>query len=88
MKDLKDIFWYGMADSVLQDIRRSMLEDLTFLQDVKNGRSVAIIHLQKKHLPSVVRNTVNEMLTNKYSVTSMKYRFFGMDVEVTRTQQK
>lgn len=84
MQTLKKFFWYGMANSTIEDTRVATLNDETFLRDVKNGRN-ATIHLQKKHLPLVVRKTVNDMLNNQqYAVTSMKYRFRGMDVFVSQ----
>ena len=84
MQTFKKFFWYSMANSTLEDASNATLNDEIFLRDVKNGRN-ATIHLSKKHLPLVVEKTVNSMLDNQqYTVTSMKYRFHGMDVFVSR----
>lgn len=84
MQTFKKFFWYGMANSTLNDAKSAILNDETFLRDVKNGRN-ATIHLQKKHLPLVVEKTVTDILKNQqYAVTSMKYRFHGMDVFVSQ----
>lgn len=84
MQKFKKLFWYSIATSTFEDTRVVVLNDETFLRDVKNGRN-ATIHLPKKHLPPVVRKTVNDILKNQqYAVTSMKYRFYGMDVVVSR----
>ena len=51
---------------------------------MKNGRE-ATIHLSKKHLGVVTSKVVNDLLDGQqYTVTSMKYRFHGMDVFVSQ----
>lgn len=80
----KRFLWYSMADSTIEDVKSSVLNDETFLRDVKNSRN-ATIHLQKKHFPLVVKKVVNETLENqKYVVTSIEYRFHGIDVFVSQ----
>lgn len=84
MQTFKKLFWYSMANSTINDAKPAILNDETFLRDVKNSRN-ATIHLQKKHFPLVVKKVVNDMLNNqKYAVTSIKYRFHGMDVFVSQ----
>ena len=84
LQAFKKLLWYSMANSTLEDVRNATLNDRAFLQDVKNGRE-ATIHLSKKHLGSVTSKVVNEMLNKQhYMVTSMKYRFKGMDVFVSQ----
>lgn len=83
MQTFKKFFWYSMANSTIEDARNATLNDETFLRDVKSGKN-ATIHLSKKHLGFVVKKTVNDLLNSQhYGVTSMKYRFHGMDVFVS-----
>lgn len=83
MQTFKEFLWYGMANNVLEDEQSAILYDESLLRDVKNGRN-ATIHLSKKHLPLVVEKTVNNLLDEqKYEVTSIGYRFRGMDVFVS-----
>ena len=84
LQTFKKFFWYSMANSTLEDARNATLNDENFLRDVKNGRDVTI-HLSKKHLGVVTSKVVNDLLDGQqYTVTSMKYRFHGMDVFVSQ----
>ena len=84
LQTLKKFFWYCIAISTLEDVRNSILNDESFLRDVKNSRE-ATIHLSKKHLGIVTSKVVNDMLNeHHYTVTLMKYRFKGMDVFVSQ----
>lgn len=83
MKTLKKLIWYSLANSALEDVSTVALNDNIFLQDIKNGRN-ATLHLQKKHLPAVVKKAVNDLLNNHhYAVDSIKYRYRGMDILVS-----
>ena len=83
LQAFKELLWYSIANSVLEDVRKATLNDQAFLRDVKNGRE-ATIRLSKKHLRSVTSKVVNDMLNKQhYMVTSMKYCFKGMDVFVS-----
>lgn len=83
METLKNFFWYSIANSIFDDATPAMLNDETFLRDVKNSRNTTI-HLQKKHFPLIVKKAINDLLDKqKYTVTSIKYRFHGMDVFVS-----
>lgn len=84
LQTFKKFFWYGMANSTIEDARNAILNDEAFLRDVKNGRE-ATIHLSRKHLGVVASKVVNDLLDKQqYTVTSMKYRFHGMDVFVSQ----
>ncbi len=84
LQTFKKFFWYSMANSTLVDARNAILNDEAFLRDVKIGRE-ATIHLSKKHLKIVASKVVNDILNGQqYTVTSMKYRFHGMDVFVSQ----
>ena len=84
IQSLKNIFWFGMKESVLKDVSRDTFNNENFKRNLINGRDITI-HLRRKHFSSVVEETVNEMFSNQhYAVTSMKYRFLGMDVFVSR----
>ena len=82
-QSLKDIFFYGMANSTLQDAKIGMLNDETFLENVRNRRN-ATIHLSKKHIPFIVEKTINDMIIDQqYKVDSIKYHIYGMEVFVS-----
>ena len=49
LQNLKKFFWYCIAISTLEDVRNSILNDESFLRDVKNSRE-ATIHLSKNIL--------------------------------------
>ena len=84
LQTLNKFFWYCMANSTIEDVGNSILNDESFLRDVKNSRE-ATIHLSKKHLGIVTSKVVNDMLNeHHYTVTLMKYRFKGMDVFVSQ----
>ena len=84
MQTLKKLLWYAIAESIFSNVRDATLSDETFLRNIKNGRN-ATIHLRKKHFPIIVRKVVNDMLKFRgYSVTSMKYHFFGMDIFISQ----
>ena len=84
LQTFKKFFWYSMANSTLEDARNAILNDEAFLRDVKIGRKDTI-HLSKKHLKIVASKVVNDFLNGQqYTVTSMKYRFHGMDVFVSQ----
>lgn len=80
---VKNIFVYGMANSTLQDARTAILNDESFLEDVRNRRN-ATIYLSKKHIPFIVEKTINDMLIEQqYKVYSIKYSLLGMKVLVS-----
>ncbi len=84
MQTLKKLFWYSIANFIIEDAKNAILDDENFLRAVRNGRN-ATIHLSKKHLGVVVSKVVNDLLVSQqYTVTSMKYRFYGMDVFVSQ----
>ena len=84
LQTFKKFFWYSMTNSTIEDARNAILNDEAFLRDVKNGRE-ATIHLSRKHLGVVASKVVNDLLDKQqYTVTSMKYRFHGMDVFVSQ----
>ena len=83
VNQLKDIFFYGMATSTLQDVRTATLNDEIFLEDVRNRRN-ATIHLSKKNFPFIVKKTVNDALMGQqYKVDSIKYHIHGMEVLIS-----
>lgn len=59
LQTFKKFFWFGMANSTIEDARNAILNDEAFLRDVKNGRE-ATIHLSRKHLGVVASKVVNE----------------------------
>lgn len=84
LQTLKDFFWYSMLYTTIEDVKNSILNDESFLRDVKNNRD-ATIRLSKKHLRIATSKIVNAMLNEyHYTVTLMKYRFKGMDVFVSQ----
>ena len=38
LQTFKKLFWYSMANYTIEDAKTSILNDETFLRDVKNGR--------------------------------------------------
>ena len=84
MQTFKKLFWYSIANFIIEDAKNAIFNDETFLRDVKNGRN-ATIHLSKKHLGVVTSKVVNDLLVKQqYTVTFVKYRFHGMDVFVSQ----
>lgn len=83
MQILKKFLWYKIANSTIEDVKVAIF-DATCLWNVAHGEN-ATIHLQKKHLPFIVKRFVNYWFRNQqYVVTSIKYRFYGMDVFISR----
>lgn len=86
LQNFKDLFWYFFTDSLLEDAKKSILKDESFLRDIKNGCR-ATIHLRKKHLSSTTTQFINKILSDccyEYEVTSVTYHFHGMSVVVSR----
>ena len=80
---VKDIICKEMAIFVMKDARDFTLKNEAFLRNIKSGEN-ATIHLSRKYLPFVVRETVDKMLNQqRYVVVGLKYRFWGMDVFVS-----
>lgn len=82
-KILKELIWYSLANSTLEDVSTVSLNDTKFLEDVKM-RNNATLHIRKKHFSPIVKKVVNDLFANHhYAVSSVKYRFHGMDILVS-----
>lgn len=78
-KEFKDFVWYRIiSNSTITDVFKAMIHTPLYNEKIK-------LHLAKKHLPFLVRKTINDLFipkldVNKHYTISLKYTIHGMDV--------
>ena len=76
------LVWKVISNPVRKGVKAAWASDQTFKFDLHTGRN-AMLHLPKKYVRPILKKVMNDMLKEKkYAVTSIKYRFRGVDVFV------